>query len=260
MDNCCNPSNLKGIVEVKDFNLWYGNNHALKEINLQFPEERITAIMGPSGCGKSTLLRAVNRMNDLIPNVKTKGGILFDNVDIYCRECNIHKLRRRIGMVFQRPNPFPKSIYENVAYGLRIHRICKGAELDDRVEWALKGVNLWDEVSNRLKASAFELSGGQQQRLCMARALAIEPEVILLDEPTSALDPMSAAKIEEQLQEFVGKYTVIIVTHNVAQAARVAEYAVFMMLGEVADFDKTKELFVNPRNELTEKYLTGKFG
>ncbi|MFP4458036.1 MAG: phosphate ABC transporter ATP-binding protein PstB [Candidatus Zixiibacteriota bacterium] len=250
----------KGIVEIQDFNLWYGETMALKDIDLHFPEERITAIMGPSGCGKSTLLRSINRMNDLIPCVKTKGRILFDNQNIYNKGCNIHKLRRRIGMVFQRPNPFPMSIFDNVAYGLNIHKLAKGSELSDKIEWALKAVNLWEEVSDRLHVSAFELSGGQQQRLCMARALAIEPEVILLDEPTSALDPVSAAKIEEQLQEFVGQYTVIIVTHNVAQAARVAEYAVFMMLGEVADFDKTKELFVNPKNQLTERYLTGKFG
>jgi phosphate transport system ATP-binding protein len=212
--------NSKGIVEVLDFNLFYGDKKALNNINLEFPQERITAIMGPSGCGKSTFLRSINRMNDLIPCVKTQGSIMFDNSNIYEKNYNIFGLRRRVGMVFQRPNPFPMSIFDNVAYGLKIHRIAKGKELEDRVETAIKAVNLWDEVNDRLKSSAFELSGGQQQRLCIARALAVEPEVILLDEPTSALDPVSAAKIEEQLEEFIGKYTLIIVTHNVAQAAR----------------------------------------
>ncbi len=250
----------QGVVEVKDFSFHYGEKQALFDVDIHFPEGQITAIMGPSGCGKSTLLRSINRMNDMIPGIKTRGRILFDGEDIYGRKVDVFTIRRRIGMVFQRPNPFPMSIFENVAYGLKIHSIAKGRELEDRVEKALKAVNLWDEVSDRLRSSAFDLSGGQQQRLCMARALAIEPEVILLDEPTSALDPISASKIEEQLQEFVGKYTVIIVTHNVAQAARVSEYAVFMMLGRVAEFGKTRELFTNPREEETERYLTGKFG
>ncbi len=253
-------NNNKGIVEISDFSLFYGDKQALVDISLHFPEKKITAIMGPSGCGKSTLLRAINRMNDLIPNVKTKGRILFDGHNIYSNEINIYSLRRRIGMVFQRPNPFPKSIYDNVAYGLRIHKLAKGTELDDRIECALKSVNLWDEVADRLNTNAFELSGGQQQRLCIARALAVEPEILLLDEPTSALDPVSAAKIEQLLETFVGKFTVIIVTHNVAQAARIAEYSAFLMLGKLIDFGLTKQIFTNPKKELTERYLTGKFG
>jgi len=247
-------------VEISDFSLFYGDKQALVDISLHFPEKKITAIMGPSGCGKSTLLRAINRMNDLIPNVKTKGRILFDIHDIYSNKINICSLRRRIGMVFQRPNPFPKSIYDNVAYGLRIHKLAKGSELDDRIERTLKSVNLWDEVADRLRTNAFELSGGQQQRLCIARALAVEPEILLLDEPTSALDPVSAAKIEQLLETFVGKFTVIIVTHNVAQAARIAEYSAFLMLGKLIDFGLTKQIFTNPKKELTERYLTGKFG
>jgi len=252
--------NEKGIIESVHFNLCYGDNHAIKDVSIKFPSETITAIMGPSGCGKSTFLRSINRMNDLIPSVKTRGKILFDGKNVYSKKIDIYKLRRRIGMVFQRPNPFPMSIMENVSYGLRIHKLCKGSEMEDRVVEAIKRVNLWEEVGDRLKASAMELSGGQQQRLCIARALAVEPEVILLDEPTSALDPVSAAKIEEQLQEFIGQYTIIIVTHNVAQAARVAEFSAFMMLGELIDFGKTKEVFTNPKNELTERYLSGKFG
>ena len=253
-------SNNIGVVEVSDFSLFYGDKQALVDISLNFPEKKITAIMGPSGCGKSTLLRAINRMNDLIPNVKTKGRIFFDNQNVCSKKVNIYSLRRRIGMVFQRPNPFPKSIYDNVAYGLRIHRLAKGGELDDRIEHTLKSVNLWDEVADRLHTNAFELSGGQQQRLCIARALAVEPEVLLLDEPTSALDPVSAAKIEELLETLAGKFTVIIVTHNVAQAARIAEYSAFLMLGELIDFGLTKQIFTNPKKELTERYLTGKFG
>ncbi len=249
-----------GIVEIRDFSLFYGKKQALFDVNMHFPEKTITAIMGPSGCGKSTMLRSINRMNELIPDVRTKGSILFDGKDIYGKDSDIYSIRKRIGMVFQRPNPFPMSIYDNVAYGLRIHGMARGKELDDRIEHAIKAVNLWGEVADRLRHSAFDLSGGQQQRLCMARALAVEPEVILLDEPTSALDPVSAAKIEEQLEEFIGRYTVIIVTHNVAQAARVSQYAVFMMLGKVADFGSTRDLFTNPQNEETERYLTGKFG
>ncbi|HHS50517.1 MAG TPA: phosphate ABC transporter ATP-binding protein [candidate division Zixibacteria bacterium] len=257
---CCVGSEETGCVEAVQFNLCYGDNHVIKNVSLKFPRETITAIMGPSGCGKSTFFRAINRMNDLIPSVKTQGEILFDGENVYSNKADIYKLRRRIGMVFQRPNPFPMSILDNVAYGLRIHRLAKGSELEDRVVEAIKSVNLWDEVGDRLKANAMELSGGQQQRLCIARALAVEPEVILLDEPTSALDPVSSAKIEEQLAEFIGKYTTIIVTHNVAQAARVAQYSAFMMLGKIIDFGPTKEVFTNPKNELTERYLSGKFG
>jgi len=249
-----------GIVEAHDFNLWYGDVHALVDVSLHFPEKKITAIMGPSGCGKSTLLRSINRMNDLIPGIKTKGQMFFDEQNIYSKGVDIYSLRRRIGMVFQRPNPFPKSIYDNVAYGLRIHKLAKGEELDNRVETALKSVNLWDEVSDRLNKNAFDLSGGQQQRLCIARALAVQPEVLLLDEPTSALDPVSSAKIEELLKTFIGQFTVIIVTHNVGQAARISDYTAFMMLGKLEDFGLTNQVFTNPKNELTEKYLTGKFG
>ncbi len=252
--------NHKGIVEAKNFNLFYGDKQALKDVSIHFPEKRITAIMGPSGCGKSTLLRAVNRMNDLIPRVKTSGQLFFDNEDVYSGSTDIYKLRRRIGMVFQQPNPFSMTIMDNVSYGLKIHKMAKGKEIEDRVVEAVKMVNLWDEVKGRLRCNALELSGGQQQRLCIARALAVQPEVILLDEPTSALDPISATKIEELLQEFSGKYTVIIVTHNTAQAARVSEYVGFMMLGELVDFGTATEVFTNPKNELTEKYLSGKFG
>ncbi len=252
--------NEHGIVEARNFSLWYGDKQALKDVLLHFPEKTITAIMGPSGCGKSTFLRSINRMNDLYSGITTSGQILFDNEEIYSKTIDIYKLRRRVGMVFQRPNPFPKSIYENVAYGLKIHKLALGKELDDRVEQALIDVNLWDEVSDRLHHSAFDLSGGQQQRLCVARALAVKPEVLLLDEPTSALDPVSAAKIEELLETFIGKYTVIIVTHNVGQAARCSQYAAFMMLGSLVDFGLTTEVFTNPKNELTERYLTGKFG
>ncbi len=253
----------KGIIETIGFGLHYGDKQALKDVSLHFPENHITAIMGPSGCGKSTLLGAINRMNDLIPNVRTTGQIIFDGKDVYSKEMDVYELRRRIGMVFQRPNPFPKSIYDNVAYGIRIHRLVKGnnrTELDQRVEHTLKLVNLWDEVADRLSRNAFELSGGQQQRLCIARALAVEPEVLLLDEPTSALDPISANCIEELMQEFIGKYTIIIVTHNVAQAARVSEYCAFIMNGELIDFGPTSEIFTNPKNELTNCYLNGKFG
>jgi len=252
-----NPS---GTIEVENFSLCYSDKPAVKDVNLRFPERKITAVMGPSGCGKSTLLRSINRMNDLIAGVKTRGKILFDGENIYDSGADIYRLRRRIGMVFQKPNPFPMTIFDNIAYGIRIHKLAKGAELSRRVESALSAVNLLDEVSDRLNRSAMELSGGQQQRLCIARALAAEPEVLLLDEPTSALDPISADKIECLLQEFVGKLTVIIVTHNVAQAARVAEYSGFMMLGEMVDFGPTKELFTNPKNRLTECYLNGKFG
>lgn len=250
----------RGIVEARNFNLFYGDKQAVKNVSLLFPEGKITAIMGPSGCGKSTFLRAINRMNDLIPDVKTEGEILFDNDNIYSNSIDIYRLRRRIGMVFQKPNPFSMSVFDNVAYGIKIHRLASGKEIQYRVEKTLKEVNLWDEVVDRLHNNALTLSGGQQQRLCIARALAVEPEVLLLDEPTSALDPISANKIEELLQTFVDKLTIIIVTHNVAQAARVAEYSGFMMLGEMIDFGLTKDIFTNPKNKLTESYLNGKFG
>ena len=250
----------KGIVESTNFSLYYGKKQALKDVCLSFPPGRITAIMGPSGCGKTTMLRSINRMNEMFPNVTTSGQILFNNENIYNRNVNVYHLRRRIGMVFQKPNPFPMSIFENVAYGLRIHRLARGNELDRLVKKALKMVNLWGEVDDRLKENALTLSGGQQQRLCIARAIAIQPEVLLLDEPTSALDPVSSTLIEKLLQDFVGRFTVIIVTHSVGQTARVAEYAAFMMMGDVVDFGKTTELFTNPQNELTEKFLTGKIG
>ncbi|MCK5832239.1 phosphate ABC transporter ATP-binding protein [bacterium] len=244
-------------MEIDKFNLAYSGVPAVKNVSLHFPENTITAIMGPSGCGKSTLLRSINRMNDLIAGVKTNGHILFDGENIYDQSTDIYRLRRRIGMVFQKPNPFPMTVFENVSFGIRIHKLAKGKELSDRVEQALRDVDLFDEVSERLNKNAMDLSGGQQQRLCIARALAAQPEVLLLDEPTSALDPISADKIENLLQEFVGKLTVIIVTHNVAQAARVAEYSGFMMLGEMIDFGLTKDIFTKPKNELTECYLNG---
>ena len=249
-----------GIVEARNFNVFYDDKQAVNDVSLLFPKGKITAIMGPSGCGKSTFLRAINRMNDLIPYARTSGEILFDNENIYAPSTDIYRLRRRIGMVFQRPNPFPLSIFNNVAFGLRMHKLASRGELDDRVESALKAVNLWVEVNDRISSNALTLSGGQQQRLCIARALAIEPEVLLLDEPTSALDPISANKIEELLQTFSERLTLIIVTHNVAQAARVAEYSGVMMLGEMVDFGLTKNILTNPKNELTECYLNGKFG
>lgn len=250
----------KGQIEIRNLNLWFGTKHILKDISFTILPRTVTAIMGPSGCGKSTLLRTINRMNDLISETRITGSILIDGEDIFSERIDVIELRKRVGMVFQKPNPFPKSIFENVAFGLRIHRMASGAELPRRVEEALRLSNLWDEVHNRLQDNAFSLSGGQQQRLCIARCLAIKPEIILLDEPASALDPISTAKLEElivQLKEF---YTIVIVTHNLQQAARISEYCAFLMLGELVEFGSTGSLFTKPREKRTEDFLTGKFG
>jgi phosphate transport system ATP-binding protein len=249
-----------GKVETKKFNLWFKNNHVLKDVDFTVQENAVTAIMGPSGCGKSTLLRSINRMNDLIYGCRTQGEIIFDGQNIYAEGNNVYELRRRIGMVFQKANPFPKSIYENVAFGPRIHSSAKGEKLDELVETSLRGAALWDEVKDRLNESALALSGGQQQRLCIARALAAEPELILMDEPCSALDPAATAKIETLAVALKQKYTVIIVTHNLQQAARVSDFTAFMYVGELIEYDNTKTLFENPESELTHNYITGQFG
>lgn len=247
-------------IEVKDFNLYYGTKQALNNINMRIPQKRVTAYIGPSGCGKSTLLRCFNRMNDLVEGVRTEGEILLQGQDIFQPSVNVAELRRRVGMVFQKPNPFPKSVYENVAYGLRLQGINKRRVLDEVVETALKGAALWDEVKDRLHENALGLSGGQQQRLVIARAIAIEPEVLLLDEPASALDPISTLKIEELINELKTDYTIVIVTHNMQQAARVSDYTAFMYLGTLIEFGDTGTLFTNPEKEQTENYITGKFG
>ncbi len=247
-------------VETKKFNLWFKNNHVLKEIDFQIKEKAVTAIMGPSGCGKSTLLRSINRMNDLITGCKTSGEIVFDGKNVYSNENNVYDLRRRIGMVFQKPNPFPKSIFENVAFGPRVHNTAKGEKLRQIVENSLRGAALWDEVKDRLNESAFALSGGQQQRLCIARALASEPELILMDEPCSALDPAATSKIESLVGVLKEKYTVIIVTHNLQQALRISDYTAFMYVGQMIEYNETKALFGHPSNELTANYINGKFG
>ena len=246
-------------ISTQNLNLYYGENHALKNINLDLYENKITAFIGPSGCGKSTYLKTLNRMNDLVPNVKIDGTVLLDGEDIY-GDMDVNLLRKRVGMVFQKPNPFPMSIYDNVAYGPRIHGIKNKAQLDEIVERSLKGAALWDEVSDRLKKSALGLSGGQQQRLCIARALAVEPEVLLMDEPTSALDPISTLKIEDLMDDLKSKYTVAIVTHNMQQATRIADYTAFFLVGEVVEYATTDELFTMPKDKRTEDYITGRFG
>lgn len=246
--------------QVQNLSLFYGQTQALKNNNLLIPERRVTAFIGPSGCGKSTLLRCFNRMNDLIDNVRIEGRILLKGEDIYEKSVDVAELRRRVGMVFQKPNPFPKSIFENVAYGLRIQGIDSRRVLDELVELALRRAALWDEVKDRLKHSATGLSGGQQQRLVIARAIAIEPQVLLLDEPASALDPIATLKIEELIYELKEAYTIIIVTHNMQQAARVSEYTAFMYLGEIIEFDDTNTLFTTPRKKQTEDYITGRYG
>ena len=247
-------------IEVQNLDLYYGDAMALKGINMKIPKQRVTAFIGPSGCGKSTLLRCFNRMNDLVDICRVEGKILMDGKNIYDRDVNVALLRRRVGMVFQKPNPFPKSIYENVAYGLRIMGVNDRKTLDDAVEKALRGAALWDEVKDRLQDSGMSLSGGQQQRLVIARAVALEPDVLLLDEPASALDPISTAKLEELIDELKAKYTIVIVTHNMQQAARVSDYTAFMYLGELIEFGPTDELFVKPKNRQTEDYITGRFG
>lgn len=247
-------------IVTQNVNLHYGDFHALKDISLNIREKAVTALIGPSGCGKSTYLRLFNRMNDLIDNVKISGDILIDGKDIYQKKVDVDELRKNIGMVFQKPNPFPKSIYENVAYGLRVNGISDKQFIEERVETSLKGAALWNEVKDKLKKSAFELSGGQQQRLCIARALAVEPTVLLMDEPASALDPLSTSKIEELIYELREQYTIVIVTHNMQQAGRVSDYTAFFYLGELVEFDNTKEMFTNPKNIKTQNYITGRFG
>lgn len=247
-------------ISSSNLNLYYGSNHALKDVNLELYTNKITAFIGPSGCGKSTYLKTLNRMNDLVPNVKIEGEVLLDGENIYDQRVDTTLLRKKIGMVFQQPNPFPMSIYDNVAYGPRIHGIKNKSELDDIVEKSLKGAALWDEVSSRLKKSALGLSGGQQQRLCIARALAVEPEVLLMDEPTSALDPISTLKIEDLMDELKEKYTVAIVTHNMQQATRIADHTAFFLVGEIVEYAPTTELFTVPKDKRTEDYITGRFG
>ncbi|MGC6176627.1 phosphate ABC transporter ATP-binding protein PstB [Lacrimispora sp. 38-1] len=247
-------------ISSSHLNLYYGTNHALKDVNLELYTNKITAFIGPSGCGKSTYLKTLNRMNDLVPNVKIEGEVLLDGENIYDSRVDTTLLRKKIGMVFQQPNPFPMSIYDNVAYGPRIHGIKNKSELDDIVEKSLKGAALWEEVSGRLKKSALGLSGGQQQRLCIARALAVEPEVLLMDEPTSALDPISTLKIEDLMDELKEKYTVAIVTHNMQQATRIADHTAFFLVGEVVEYAPTTELFTAPKDSRTEDYITGRFG
>ncbi|NOQ94014.1 MAG: phosphate ABC transporter ATP-binding protein [Methylophaga sp.] len=247
-------------LQVKGFNLFYGDKQALHGVNMTIPKNRVTAFIGPSGCGKSTLLRCFNRMNDLIDSVSIEGDMLLDGNDLNAPSVNVADLRRQVGMVFQKPNPFPKSIYENVAYGLRLQGVNDRATLDNVVEKSLKGAALWDEVKDRLHESAMGMSGGQQQRLVIARAIAIEPEVLLLDEPASALDPLSTLKIEELIHELKEKYTIVIVTHNMQQAARVSDYTAFMYMGELIEFGPTDELFTNPKKKQTEDYITGRYG
>lgn len=251
--------NQMGIIETKNLNLFYGTVHALKGINLNLNKNAVTALIGPSGCGKSTFLRTLNRMNDLIDNVKIEGEVTYEGRNIYSGY-DVIDLRKKIGMVFQRPNPFPMSIYDNIAYGPRIHGITNKGKLDAIVEKSLKGAALWDEVKDRLKKNAMGLSGGQQQRLCIARVLAVEPNVILMDEPTSALDPISTAKVEELMDELKKDYTVIIVTHNMQQAGRISDYTAFFFSGEVVEYNKTEDIFYRPRDKRTEDYITGRFG
>jgi len=249
-----------GIVIVKNLNLYYGNSQALKNINIDIEKNSVTALIGPSGCGKSTFLRTINRMNDLIDSVRIEGEVIYENKNIYSSDYDVIDLRKKVGMVFQKPNPFPMSIYDNIAYGPRIHGVKSKKELDEIVENSLKGAVLWDEVKDRLKKSALGLSGGQQQRLCIARTLAVEPEVLLMDEPTSALDPISTLKIEELMDVLKKKYTVIIVTHNMQQAGRISDYTAFFLNGEIVEAGKTEEIFYKPRDKRTEDYITGRFG
>lgn len=247
------------IISVKDLNLYYGTNHALKNINMEIDKNSVTALIGPSGCGKSTFLRTLNRMNDLIEDVKIEGQVLFEDRNIY-KDLNEIELRKRVGMVFQKPNPFPMSIYDNIAYGPRIHGIKDKKKLDEIVERSLQGSALWKEVKDRLKKSAMGLSGGQQQRLCIARTIAVEPEVILMDEPTSALDPISTSKVEELMDVLKEKYTIVIVTHNMQQAGRISDKTAFFLNGEVIEYGKTEEMFHMPKDKRTEDYITGRFG
>ena len=246
------------IITVNDLNLWYGQTQALKNISLEIPEKSITALIGPSGCGKSTFLKTLNRMNDLIPGVKITGEVLYHGENIF--EAEVNNLRKEVGMVFQKPNPFPMSIYDNIAYGPRTHGIRNKAQLDDIVEKALRDAAIWDEVKDRLKKNALGISGGQQQRLCIARALAVEPAVLLMDEPTSALDPISTSRIEDLAMELKEKYTIVIVTHNMQQAVRISDQTAFFLLGDLVEYGSTEEMFSKPRDKRTEDYITGRFG
>ena len=250
---------MSDIIKASNLNLWYGTNHALKDINLSLPQKEITALIGPSGCGKSTFLKTLNRMNDLVEGCRIEGLITLDDIDIY-KDMDVNILRKRVGMVFQKPNPFPMSIYDNIAYGPRIHGVKSKVKLDEIVERSLRQAAIWDECKDRLKKSALGMSGGQQQRLCIARALAVEPEVLLMDEPTSALDPISTSKIEDLAVELKEKYTIVMVTHNMQQAARIADKTAFFLLGEVIEFDETEQMFSTPRDKRTEAYITGRFG
>ncbi len=251
---------MSSIMTVKDLCLWYGKSQALKNINMEIPEKSITALIGPSGCGKSTFLKTLNRMNDLIPDVKITGKVLYNNNNIYENSVDVNELRKNIGMVFQKPNPFPMSIYDNIAYGPRTHGIRSKAKLDDIVEHSLKDAAIWDEVKDRLKKNALGLSGGQQQRLCIARALAVEPQILLMDEPTSALDPISTSHIEELTMKLKEKYTIVIVTHNMQQAVRISDSTAFFLLGDLVEFSGTEAMFSQPRDKRTEDYITGRFG
>ena len=251
---------MSGVISVENLCLWYGAHQALRDISVEIPEKSITALIGPSGCGKSTFLKTLNRMNDLIPGVKITGSVKYKDRDIFDPETDVCELRRQVGMVFQKPNPFPMSVYDNIAYGPRTHGVKSRAKLDDIVERSLRGTAIWDEVKDRLKKSALGLSGGQQQRLCIARALAVEPEVLLMDEPTSALDPISTSKIEELAMQLKEKYTIIIVTHNMQQAVRISDNTAFFLLGEMVEYGGTEQIFSQPRDKRTEDYITGRFG
>ena len=248
------------IIQVKDLNLWYNTSQALKNVNINIEENTITALIGPSGCGKSTFLKTINRMNDLVQGVRVEGEILYDDINIFDKSVDVNELRRDIGMVFQKPNPFPMSIYDNIAYGPRTHGIKNKVALDEIVEESLRGAAIWDEVKDRLKKSALGLSGGQQQRLCIARALAVKPKILLMDEPTSALDPISTSKIEDLAVELKEKYTIVIVTHNMQQAVRISDKTAFFLLGELIEYGNTEEMFSNPKEKKTEDYITGRFG
>ena len=250
----------KTIIESRALNLYYGDNHALKDISIQIPANKITALIGPSGCGKSTFLKTLNRMNDLVPGVRIDGEVFYNGENIYGKDVDVTRLRRQIGMVFQKANPFPMSIYDNIAYGPRTHGVKNRAKLDDIVERSLRDAAIWDEVKDRLKKSALGLSGGQQQRLCIARALAVEPDILLIDESTSALDPISTSKIEELAMELKNRYTVVMVTHNMQQAVRVSDETAFFLLGELVEFGETERVFSHPQDKRTEDYITGRFG
>ena len=248
----------KSVITVKDLNLWYGQTQALKHINLDIPEKSITALIGPSGCGKSTFLKTLNRMNDLVPGVRITGDVRYEGKNIF--DTNVNELRKEVGMVFQKPNPFPMSIYNNIAYGPRTHGITNRQQLDEIVEKALRGAAIWDEVKDRLKKNALGLSGGQQQRLCIARALAVEPKVLLMDEPTSALDPIATSRIEDLVMELKDSYTIVIVTHNMQQAVRISDQTAFFLLGDLVEYGETERLFSKPVDKRTEEYITGRFG